>query len=102
MFSQATTHQLFPRNGLHLTAVEIEKAMELGTNIHSAPTKLICLENTMSGMIFPQAEIVKIGQVAKKHDITLHCDGARLWNVVADVIEKKGLDSTSEAVRREV
>jgi threonine aldolase len=102
MFSQATTHQLFPANHLYLTAKEIEKALELGSNIHHAPTRLICLENTMSGMVFPQEEIVKIGEVARKHDITLHCDGARMWNTAAKVIEERGLDATSESDRQTV
>nr|XP_019049144.1 threonine aldolase [Kwoniella bestiolae CBS 10118]OCF28074.1 threonine aldolase [Kwoniella bestiolae CBS 10118] len=91
MFSQATTHQLFPSNGLHLTAEDIEPQLQLGTNIHISPTKLICLENTLSGMIFPQEEIVKIGELARKNDIGMHLDGARIWNVAADVIERKGL-----------
>ncbi|OCF55539.1 threonine aldolase [Kwoniella mangroviensis CBS 10435] len=84
MFSQATTHQLFPSNGLHLTAEDIEPQLQLGTNIHISPTRLICLENTLSGIIFPQEEIVKIGELAKQNDIGLHLDGARIWNVAAD------------------
>ncbi|OXG86691.1 threonine aldolase [Cryptococcus neoformans var. grubii Br795] len=96
MFSQATTHQLVPENGLHLTVEDIEPALQLGTNIHIAPTKLICLENTLSGMIFPQEEIVKIGEMARKHDIGMHLDGARIWNVAADVIAKRGLNPNKE------
>ncbi|WWC58560.1 uncharacterized protein I303_101103 [Kwoniella dejecticola CBS 10117] len=102
MFSQATTHQLFPSNGLYLTAEDIEPQIQLGTNIHIAPTKLICLENTLSGIIFPQEEVVKIGQLAKKHDIGLHLDGARIWNVAADEIEKRGLDAGNEDDRQTV
>ncbi len=102
MFTQATTHQLFPKNQHHLTAEEIEKALVLGDNIHTAPTKLICLENTMSGMVFPQDEIVKIGQLARSHGITMHCDGARIWNVAAKVIDEGGMDPTDEGVRRKV
>lgn len=102
MFTQATTHQLFPKNQHHLTAAEIEKALVLGDNIHLAPTKLICLENTMSGMVFPQDEIAKIGALAKKHGIAMHCDGARIWNVAAKVIDDRGLDARYEGVRREM
>jgi threonine aldolase len=102
MFCQATTEQLVPKNQLYLTAAEIERALTLGINIHHAPTRLICLENTMSGMVFPQDEIIKISELAKKHNITLHCDGARLWNVAAKVIEERGLDTTSEEDRRTV
>ncbi|WWC86163.1 uncharacterized protein L201_001036 [Kwoniella dendrophila CBS 6074] len=102
MFSQATTHQIFPENGLHLTAQDIEPHLQLGTNIHIAPTKLICLENTLSGMIFPQDEIVKIGKLSKKHDIQLHLDGARIWNVAADQIEKQNLNPENEDDRQTV
>ncbi|WVF70878.1 hypothetical protein IAT40_005672 [Kwoniella sp. CBS 6097] len=102
MFSQATTHQLFPENGLHLTAEDVEPALMLGNNIHIAPTKLICLENTLSGIIFPQVEVVKIGELAKKHGIGMHLDGARIWNVAAAEIEKRGLDPTKEEDRQTV
>ncbi|WVR05811.1 hypothetical protein IAU60_002836 [Kwoniella sp. DSM 27419] len=96
MFSQATTHQLFPENRFWLTAEDVEPALQLGTNIHIAPTKLICLENTLSGIIFPQDEVVKISELAKKHDIAMHLDGARIWEVAAAEIEKRGLDATKE------
>ncbi|WVQ85408.1 hypothetical protein IAT38_007573 [Cryptococcus sp. DSM 104549] len=96
MFSQATTHQLVPENGINLTVDDIEPALQLGTNIHIAPTKLICLENTLSGIIYPQEEVVKIGELARKHDISMHLDGARIWNVAAAEVERRGLDATKE------
>nr|XP_031861296.1 uncharacterized protein CI109_003268 [Kwoniella shandongensis]KAA5528368.1 hypothetical protein CI109_003268 [Kwoniella shandongensis] len=96
MFSQATTHQLVPSNGIHLTVEDIEPALQLGDNIHIAPTKLICLENTLSGIVFPQDEAVRIGELARKHDIGMHLDGARIWNAAAAEIEKRGLDATKE------
>ncbi|RSH80143.1 Threonine aldolase [Saitozyma podzolica] len=96
MFTQATTHQLVPSNGIYLTLEDIEPALVLGTNIHYAPTKLICLENTLSGMIFPQDEVVRIGGLARKHDIGMHLDGARIWNVAAAEIERRGLDARKE------
>lgn len=100
MFTGATTHQLFPSNDIHLTADDIEPHLALGDNIHIAPTALICLENTLSGTVMPQEEVVKIGQLAKKHAIPLHLDGARLWNVAAKVIADRGMDATSEEDRR--
>ena len=96
MFSQATTHQIVPENYMHLTVSDIEPALQLGTNIHIAPTKLICLENTLSGTIFPQDEVVRISELAKKHDIAMHLDGARIWNVAAAEVEKRGLDPWKE------
>ncbi|KAL1407718.1 hypothetical protein Q8F55_007151 [Vanrija albida] len=102
MFSQATTHGIVPSNGIHLTAEDIEPALQLGTNIHIAPTKLVCLENTLSGIVFPQEEVVRIGELVHKHDIQLHLDGARMWNVAAAEIERRGLNPTSEADRTAV
>lgn len=117
VFSQATAHALVPANGQslrflplwndtynelvadsypnpghHLTLEDdILPSLELSSNIHVAPTKLICLENTLGGTIFPQEEIVKIGECAKKNGIPLHLDGARLWEVAANVMRKEGV-----------
>lgn len=102
VFSQATTHALAPSNGLHLTVEDIEPALQLGTNIHIAPTKLICLENTLSGIVFPQEEVVRIGELAKKHNVAMHLDGARAWNVAAAELERRGLDPNSEEDRTTV
>lgn len=99
MISQGTTHQLVPSNSLHLTAEDIKPNLYLGDNIHIAPTRLICLENTLSGIVFPQEEIVKIKGLCDEHDIGLHLDGARIWEVGAKVIEERGLDATSEEDR---
>ncbi len=96
MFSQATTHQIVPANHVHLTVDDIEPALQLGTNIHISPTKLICLENTLSGMIFPQDEVVRIGKLARKHEIGMHLDGARIWNAAAAEVERRNLDPWSE------
>lgn len=102
MFSQGTTHQLVPSNGINLTAEDIKANLYLGDDQHIAPTRLICLENTLSGIVFPQEEVVNIGELAKEHEIMLHLDGARIWNVAAKVIEDKGLDPSSEEDRQQV
>jgi threonine aldolase len=46
---------------------------------------VISLENTLNGLIFPQDELVKIHAWAKAQNppILIHCDGARIWHVVA-------------------
>jgi threonine aldolase len=43
------------------------------------------LENTLNGIIYPQDELIKIHQWAKQQNppIIVHCDGARIWHVVA-------------------
>ncbi|XP_023529895.1 probable low-specificity L-threonine aldolase 1 isoform X2 [Cucurbita pepo subsp. pepo] len=46
-------------------------------------TRLICLENTHAnsgGKCLPVEYIDKVGELAKKHDLKLHIDGARIFN----------------------
>jgi len=51
---------------------------------YSAPTRVIALENTLHGTIFPQEEIINISEFARKEGIKMHLDGARLWHVAAE------------------
>jgi threonine aldolase len=47
------------------------------------PTRLICLENTHNrggGTIYPMEKIQAIAKVAKSHRVSLHLDGARIFN----------------------
>lgn len=91
VFSQATPHGIAPANGKHLTLEDdILPNLELGEDVHIAPTRLISLENTLSGMVFPQQEIEKIAAVAAEHDIIMHLDGARIWEAAAKACEKEG------------
>ncbi|RKP25919.1 pyridoxal phosphate-dependent transferase, partial [Syncephalis pseudoplumigaleata] len=77
--SQASTTAIMPRNGVHLTAEEIEANL-VEEDVHTAPTRLISLENTLNGVIFPWDELSDIHQLARQRSIPLHLDGARLWN----------------------
>ncbi len=46
-------------------------------------TRLIAVENTHNragGTVYPMERIRAIAALAKKHDIMMHLDGARLWN----------------------
>ncbi len=56
-------------------------------------TRLICLENTHNragGTIYPLEEIRKISSYARAHEISVHLDGARIWNAwVATGIQPK-------------
>lgn len=47
------------------------------------PTTLLEIENTHNrsgGVVFPQAEVVRICALAKNHGMATFLDGARLWN----------------------
>ena len=50
---------------------------------HHTPTRLVCIENTHNrggGKIFPFENIKEINKVAKKHNLKMHMDGARIFN----------------------
>jgi threonine aldolase len=64
------------------TAADVAAAIKPSDD-HYARTRLVCLENTHNragGRIFPQAEVMAIGQLAKERGLAVHLDGARLFN----------------------
>lgn len=77
--SQASVSPVIPKNGHHLTVQDI--ASNLITDTLCSPvTKVISLENTLDGTIMPLEEIKLIRQFTKERGLSLHLDGARLWN----------------------
>ncbi|KYN13840.1 L-allo-threonine aldolase, partial [Trachymyrmex cornetzi] len=58
---------------------ELEGAIR-ADRIHEPVSKLIMVENTFNGKIVPQSWIEKLAIIAKKHNLKMHLDGARLWN----------------------
>lgn len=52
-------------------------------NVHCAPPRLVCLENTHNragGRIVPQALVAAVGAGAHARGLRVHLDGARLWH----------------------
>ena len=47
---------------------------------HFAVTKLLCLENPTSGQVQPQSQIDALAQAAHERGLSVHLDGARLFN----------------------
>ncbi|KAJ3254594.1 Threonine aldolase [Boothiomyces macroporosus] len=80
--SSAMVIPLMQPDGSHLTAELIEKNWILDDDVHHAPTKLVCLENTLAGRVFPFEEQVKISNLAHANGVKMHLDGARLWNAI--------------------
>jgi threonine aldolase len=72
-----------PANATHLTLSDVQHHAVLDDNIHHAPTRLICLENTLGGAVLPLADVQAISAWAWSHGIATHLDGARLWDAVA-------------------
>ncbi len=76
--------QLRPLKGHRgaLSAEQVEEAIR-EDDIHLPPTALICLENTHNragGTVIPLKTMQAVYEVALKHNLPLHLDGARIFN----------------------
>jgi len=69
-----------PTAGDFITSSIVESSIFVGNDLHTPITTLICLENTLNGRVFPFEELKKIKEIADRHQIRMHLDGARLWN----------------------
>ncbi len=70
-----------------LTAEQVQNAINNPDDVHQPVTRLVCLENTMNkggGSIYDFNEIRKIKQVCTGNGLTLHLDGARLFNALVE------------------
>ncbi len=47
---------------------------------HFARTRLLCLENTWNGYVMPDDYLQASAQLARKHGLAVHLDGARVFN----------------------
>lgn len=81
--SGALLKTVVPANGDYLTLEDIKKNVILSEDVHSCPTRVISLENTLNGMVTPLDEVRRISEFARGHGIKMHLDGARLWEAVA-------------------
>lgn len=64
-----------------LDPTDIEARIRVGQDIHIPKTGLICLENAHSnGTVIPLAIMSRTADVARRHGIPVHLDGARVFN----------------------
>ena len=64
------------------TAAQLEAALPPRDD-HFAPPSLVCIENTHNrggGSVWPLEQIESVTTAARGHGLSLHLDGARLWN----------------------
>jgi threonine aldolase len=64
------------------TGTDVESVLR-PANLHFPRTRLLCIENTHNrggGKIWPIEQVREIAELARKHGLQLHLDGARLWN----------------------
>ena len=82
VLSGALVDAIVPKNGVYITLEDVKKHAELSDDVHACPTKVVSLENTLTGTILPLEECQRISAWAKEHGIIMHLDGARLWEAV--------------------
>lgn len=80
-----TTRTITTDRGL-FTASQLQELLR-PANIHYPSTSFVSIENTCNrggGKIFDFAEIKAIKKVCTEHNLTLHLDGARLFNALTE------------------
>ncbi len=68
-----------------VTPAGIAELIQSPTNVHSAPTRLVVMENTSNkggGTCLGLPLLTAVGAVAREHHLAYHLDGARLWNAL--------------------
>ena len=93
-------HTLPNRRGM-LDPAEVEAAIR-SQDIHHPRTRLICLENTHNrcgGIALTPAETRSVAEVAHRHGLALHLDGARIFNAaIAQGLEARELTREMDSV----
>ena len=67
-----------------ITAGQVIEAIN-PDDVHKAKSTLVCLENTANrggGSCYNFNDFIKIKEVCQQHNLTLHLDGARLYNAL--------------------
>ncbi|KAH6897236.1 pyridoxal phosphate-dependent transferase [Thelonectria olida] len=97
VFSQASATTVHPKNGVHLTLDDVKANMIADGNIHFPPTRVVALENTLSGTILPLADAKAISEFVRsfpvpegQKPIAMHLDAARVFDgVVGEGVDLK-------------
>ena len=81
---------------------DVHAAASRGENDHFPRIRAVAVENTHNragGTFWSQAEIEQVAQAARKWNLRVHIDGARLWNAaVAGAGTVKGLAAPADTV----
>jgi threonine aldolase len=67
------------------TAEQVRDAVTPRRDMHMAPTRVLCLENTHNGgggRVWALGQVREVVAEARRHDLAVHLDGARLMNAV--------------------
>lgn len=83
-FHSAASVALLVGDRGRLTAAQVEAAIR-PENVHYPSTRLVCLENTHNrggGSCYSLEDLTAISEVAKRHGLARHLDGARIFNAL--------------------
>ncbi|WP_201978218.1 threonine aldolase family protein [Hymenobacter rubidus] len=83
-FHSGASVALLPGERGRLTAEQVEAAVR-PENVHYPITRLVCLENTHNrggGSCYALADLRAISEVAQRHGLARHLDGARIFNAL--------------------
>ncbi|GKZ17458.1 hypothetical protein AbraIFM66951_004760 [Aspergillus brasiliensis] len=106
VLSQATVTSVEPKNGVHLTLDDVKDRIVEEGNFHFPPTRVVSLENTLSGSFLPLRHAREISNYVRgvrvppgRAPIAMHLDGARLLEgIIADgVTAREYLDCLDSA-----
>lgn len=81
-----------------LSLAEIEAAIK-PDDCHFARTRLLALENTWNGQPMPLDYLQSATQLARRHGLAVHLDGARVFNAAVHAAQRSGA-STLESLRQ--
>jgi len=79
--------RLVEGNRGRLTADDVKKNINNAEDVHCPRTRLVCLEDTFNrggGAIYQFEEIKKIKSVCEQFGLSLHLDGARVFNALVE------------------
>jgi threonine aldolase len=77
-------HALDTSDG-RFTPEQLREVVKPAGDLHVAPTRVVCLENTHNGgggRVWPLGEVQAVAAEARLHGLAVHLDGARLMNAV--------------------
>jgi threonine aldolase len=95
--------QMYPLDGEEgvLTAELVEPHIRIA-NLHTPGTSVIAMENTHNragGHVYPFDEMRRVRELADKHGVRVHVDGARIWNAhVATGISLRDYGSVGDTI----
>lgn len=84
-FHSAASVALLPGERGRVSAAQVEAAIRPTDNVHYPTTRLVSLENTHNrggGACYAWDDLAAISEVARRHGLARHLDGARVFNAL--------------------